>query len=215
MDKNKSSYIFIYSIVLVVIVGGALSLVAILLQPRQDKNFEIEQKRNILSALKINVETDKVEETYKGMVDEIFVDDKGMTKENASESTNVLYVATSDDGVKYVFPLQGKGLWGPIWGYISLNEDFNTIYGAYFDHKSETSGLGAEIATEHFQSQFSGKRIFDSEDRFVSVKTNKHGATNQNEVDAISGATITSTSVSSMIEDCLRKYLPYIEISRK
>lgn len=215
MDKNKSSYIFIYSIILVVVVAGALSLVAVLLQPRQNKNFEIEQKRNILSALKINVETDKVEKTYESMVAEIYVDDNGETRDSKTENTNKLYVATTDKGVKYVFPLQGKGLWGPIWGYISLNEDFNTIYGAYFDHKSETSGLGAEIATEHFQSQFTGKKIFNNENEFVSVKTNKHGASNQNEVDAISGATITSTSVSTMIENCLRKYLPYIEISRK
>ena len=117
--------------------------------------------------------------------------------------------------MKYVFPLSGKGLWGPIWGYLSLDEDLNTVYGAYFDHKSETSGLGAEIATEHFQSQFSGKKIFNSENQFVAVKTNKRGAQNENEVDAISGATITSTSVSEMLESCLNKYLPYIEKSRK
>ena len=213
MDRNKNSYIFIYSIILVVVVAGALSLVAVLLQPKQAKNYEIEQKRNILSAIKINVETKEVESTYAKIVTEIAVDKSG--NEVEKEDALVLYKAQTDKGSKYVFPLSGKGLWGPIWGYISLDEDLNTVYGAYFDHKSETSGLGAEIATEHFQSQFSGKKIFNSENQFVAVKTNKRGAQNENEVDAISGATITSTSVSEMLESCLNKYLPYIEKSRK
>lgn len=212
MDKNKNSYIFIYSIILVVVVAGVLSLVAVVLQPKQAKNYEIEQKKNILSALKINVETKEVESTYAKIVNKIAVDESG--NEVKSDDALVLYKAQTDKGLKYVFPLSGKGLWGPIWGYISLNDDLNTVYGAYFDHKSETSGLGAEIATEHFQAQFSGKKIFDAENHFVSIKTNKRGAQNENEVDAISGATITSTSVSEMLEKCLSKYLPYIEKSR-
>ncbi len=213
MDRNKNSYIFIYSIILVVVVAGALSLVAVLLQPKQAKNYEIEQKRNILSALKINVETKEVESTYAKIVTEIAVDESG--NEVEKEDALVLYKAQTDKGLKYVFPLSGKGLWGPIWGFISLDEDLNTVYGAYFDHKSETSGLGAEIATEHFQAQFSGKKIFNTQNQFVSVKTNKRGAQSENEVDAVSGATITSTSVSEMIESCLNKYLPYIEKSRR
>lgn len=215
MDKNKSSYIFIYSIILVVVVAGALSLVAVLLQPKQRKNFEIEQKRNILSALKVNVETDEVEKTYEKMITEIFVNEAGETTDGANENAHIIYIAKTNEGEKFVFPLRGKGLWGPIWGYLSLNDDFNTVYGAYFDHKSETSGLGAEIATDWFQAQFSGKQIFNAENQFVSVKTNKHGASNNNEVNAVSGATITSTSVSTMIEDCLKTYLPYIEKSRR
>ena len=213
MDKNKNSYIFIYSVILVVVVAGVLSLVAVLLQPKQAKNLEIEQKKNILSALKIVVETKDVEATYAKMINEIAVDESGNIVNDADALK--LYVAQTYNGKKYVFPLSGKGLWGPIWGYISLNEDLNTVYGAYFDHKSETSGLGAEIATEHFQSQFSGKKIFDASNKFVSVKTNKRGASNDNEVNAISGATITSTSVNEMLESCLKKYLPYIEKSRK
>ena len=77
MDRNKNSYIFIYSIILVVVVAGALSLVAVLLQPKQAKNYEIEQKRNILSALKINVETKDVESTYAKIVTEIAVNESG------------------------------------------------------------------------------------------------------------------------------------------
>jgi hypothetical protein len=48
-------------------------------------------------------------------------------------------------GMKYIIPLRGTGLWGPIWGYIALNDDLNTIFGATFDHQGETPGLGAEM----------------------------------------------------------------------
>ncbi|MCF0205793.1 MAG: FMN-binding protein [Bacteroidales bacterium] len=214
MDKNKNSYIFIYSIILVVFVAGVLSLVAVLLKPKQDKNFEIERKKNILNSLKIVKETKEVEAAYDALVKMVYVDSLGNEVQNPDENSHFFYVANIDGAQKYVFPLNGKGLWGPIWGYISLNEDLNTVYGAYFDHKSETSGLGAEIATEKFQMQFVDKKIYNADNEFVSVKTNKHGAGNDNEVNAISGATITSTSVSAMIETSLRQYLPYIEKTR-
>ena len=74
--------------------------------------------------------------------------------------------------MKYILPLYGAGLWGPIWGYVSLDEDKNTIYGTVFDHQGETPGLGAEITTPHFQTQFQGKLIFDN-DRLVSILVKK------------------------------------------
>ena len=117
MDRNKNSYIFIYSIILVVVVAGALSLVAVLLQPKQAKNYEIEQKRNILSALKINVETKEVESTYAKIVTEIAVDDSG--NEVEKEDALVLYKAQTDKGLKFVFPLSGK-VSGVQYGVISL-----------------------------------------------------------------------------------------------
>ena len=157
MDRNKNSYIFIYSIILVVVVAGALSLVAVLLQPKQAKNYEIEQKRNILSALKINVETKEVESTYAKIVTEIAVDDSG--NEVEKEDALVLYKAQTDKGLKYVFPLSGKGLWGPIWGYLSLDEDLNTVYGAYFDHKSETSDLVLKLLQNIFSRSFPERRF--------------------------------------------------------
>ena len=128
-----------------------------------------------------------------------------------------LYVCHHDGKTYYIIPLRGKGLWGPVWGNISLLDDFKTVYGVTFGHQGETPGLGAEIATSAFQKQFAGKAIFDDSYNFTSVKVVKGGAASlpQSEqihaVDAISGGTITSHGVSDMLKDCLENYVPYIK----
>ncbi len=126
-----------------------------------------------------------------------------------------VYRAALNGDTLTIFPMQGKGLWGPVWGYISLRSDMNTIAGAVFDHKSETPGLGAEISGPEFQKQFVGKQLFDKTRTFVSVKIVKGGVKGSktpeiNGVDAISGGTITSNGTSLMIENCLKLYVPYI-----
>ncbi len=136
-------------------------------------------------------------------------------KLNSSRELPV-YVCKKDGKDYYIFPVRGKGLWGPIWGYISLEDDFNTIYGANFDHESETPGLGAEIKKQWFQDNFKGKKIFE-DGKFVSIQVVKGGAPagDVHGVDAISGATITSKGVQAMIQDCLSGYLTFIENQKK
>jgi Na+-transporting NADH:ubiquinone oxidoreductase subunit C len=132
-----------------------------------------------------------------------------------------IYVINQNGTKTYIFPMRGAGLWGPVWGNIALGEDFNTIKGVTFDHKGETPGLGAEITTDAFTSQFTGKTIFDKAGTFKSIKVKKGGAKTlpANEqihgVDAISGGTITSDAVNDMIANVLEGYLPYIEKERK
>ena len=127
-----------------------------------------------------------------------------------------VYVCKKDGKNYYVFPVRGKGLWGPIWGYIALEDDFNTIYGANFDHKTETPGLGAEIKEKWFQDNFKGKKLFDN-GKFVSIQVVKGGAPagDLHGVNAISGATITSKGVQAMIQDCLSGYLIFFENQKK
>ena len=125
-----------------------------------------------------------------------------------------VFIARLDNGdTAYVLPLRGKGLWGPIWGYISLKSDFNTIYGAMFDHKGETPGLGAEIGQQWFIEPFKGKTIFDQNGKFTSIQIIKGGAADDNPhgVDAISGGTITSKGVEKMIFDNLGSYQAFIQ----
>ena len=95
--------------------------------------------------------------------------------------------------------MQGNGLWGPIWGYLAVAADGKTVVGVSFDHKSETPGLGGEITTEKFQSQFAGKQIMDN-GRPIPV-----------EFDAITGATKTSNGVKEMIDNALEKYSAYLK----
>ena len=119
-----------------------------------------------------------------------------------------VFVCKNDDGdLKYIIPVRGVGLWGPLWGYLSFNDDFNTIFGAVFDHKGETPGLGAEISLKFFADQFIGKKIFSGE-TLASVKVMKGGAPkgHPHAVDAISGGTITCDGVTAMLEDCLEQY---------
>ena len=129
-----------------------------------------------------------------------------------------VFVGTLDNGtLAYVVPLRGKGLWGPIWGYMSFNPDLNTIYGVTFDHQGETPGLGAEIALDWFQKPFYGKKIFADSTRFVSIKVLKGGAPKDDEhaVDAISGGTITSKALEAMLDSCLVQYKTYFIRNRK
>ena len=128
-----------------------------------------------------------------------------------------LYISNIDGSEKYIIPLRGTGLWGPIWGYISLDNDMNTVYGAVFDHKAETPGLGAEINRDFFEKPFNGKRIFDLQGDFVSIAVVKGGAkeNDYHAVDGISGGTITSDGVTAMLKERLDKYLPYFENKMK
>ena len=140
---------------------------------------------------------------------------KNQIEESNSQRQLPVFVCEKEGDVYYIIPLRGKGLWGPIWGYLSLESDLNTIYGAVFDHKSETPGLGAEINQAWFQANFRGKKIF-KEEQFVSIELAKGGADvqNQHAVDAISGGTITSKGLESMLYDCLLSYKTFFETQR-
>ncbi len=226
MFSNK--YIIIYSSLLVVIVAIALTVVAVQLKPIQEENIRIEKMRNILGAVNIETTVKDAAVLYKKYITETrVVNNKGQIVENVEAFTTNLavelkkaahlrnlpvYVFSSDKGEKlYIVPVRGKGLWGPVWGYISFKSDFNTIAGAIFDHKGETPGLGAEIDTKPFQKQFFGKKIIDNNSTFISVKVVKGNTDRSNEhlVDAISGGTITSDGVSKMLFDCLKEYQMY------
>ena len=115
-----------------------------------------------------------------------------------------------DGQTKYVVPVYGAGLWGAIWGYVSLNEDKNTVYGTYFSHASETPGLGAEIATEHFQDEFKNKQVLEGESIALSVVKNGKVENPDFQVDGISGGTITSNGVDAMLKGCMAHYTKFL-----
>lgn len=226
MNRQGNTYTFIYSIVLVVIVATLLSLIASKLKDPQNDNIENEKRQNILRSVNITSTPQNSKELFnKYIVKQFIVNSKGeevpgdaftvdLTKEVKKTCDHRLlpvYVANIDGVTKYILPLQGTGLWGPIWGYISLNEDKNTIFGTVFDHKGETPGLGAEITQDHFSRQFEGKMIFDHGE-LVSILVKKGGgATGVHEIDAISGGTITSKGVESMIKNYLTCYEPFLK----
>lgn len=228
MKHFSNTYIFIFSSVMVIVVATLLSLAATLLQPRQEKNLEIEKKKSMLESINISATAKNTEALYDKYIKESFViNSKGEPVPGVDAFSVVLKIeqkksldkqfipvfnASPDDGEKVIIlPVEGKGLWGPIFGYVSLKADMNTIYGVTFDHKGETPGLGAEINTTIFESQFRGKKIFDN-DTFVSIGVIKGGTKPENlhGVDAISGGTITSKGLEKMLFDCISKYNDFL-----
>jgi Na+-transporting NADH:ubiquinone oxidoreductase subunit C len=217
---------------MVMLVATLLSFVAEQLKPFQEKNVEIEKKLDILRSVGIARDIDDVddkdtfvEEAYEKNITKSFtIDIEGELKTEvdafkvnlkaelakSSEEMNLpVYVYAGESGEEiFILPMQGKGLWGPIWGYVALEEDMTTIYGAIFAHAKETPGLGAEINTEWYQAQYLGKKIFDETGKFTSVRVLKGGADpdDPHAVDAISGGTITSVALQEMMEVCLGNY---------
>ncbi len=230
MNKNSNAYTFIFAIIIVTIIAGVLAFTATSLKPLQDTNVKAEKMQNILSTVGVTdvsreeaeVEFNKYIKRQLALTNDGKVDEntdafkiglKNEVKKDVSEQRYPLYIAEKDGETFYVVPLYGAGLWDAIWGYIALASDKNTIIGANFDHKGETPGLGAEITTDWFQAQFTGKKILDASNNFVSVAAVKGGAKagDTHGVDAISGGTITSNGVSDMIDERLSHYLPYFK----
>jgi len=240
----SNSYVFRYAAIMVILVAAVLSAVAMFLKPAQDRNVAIEKMRNILAAVNIETTAENAIELFdKYIIEEEALspagDVVGVYKNQKLEKGEIrpfeinlkeelykhsknqefilpLYIADVNGKKLYIFPLQGRGLWGPVFGNLALEEDFNTVAGSMFGHDKETPGLGAEIQNTEFEVQFIGKKIFDENGKFTSIKVLKgaskiltpeqliHG------VDAISGGTITSNGVSEMIQSNMTNYLEYI-----
>ncbi len=227
MDKNSNSYTIVYVTVMVVIVAFALAFTAGVLKERQDRNVEIDKQKQILSALNISATARNAESLYEQYIKKVIVVNykgeliegiNGFTVELEVESRKPeterylpIYIAEKNGQTFYVFSLYGSGLWGPVWGYISLKSDKNTVYGAYFSHKSETPGLGAEIAGNRFQEHFQGKEIF-KEGVFRSIAVVQPGkpVEGMDFVDGISGGTITSQAVDRILFNGLGWYKEFL-----
>lgn len=202
------------------------------LKPAQQANVALDKQINILRSVRlVNADRKQVQEIFQRRVRKLVVNNKGEelagldpdaivlkdeVNKPAAERRLPLYIYTGEDGRKYyIIPTYGVGLWGPIWGYIALEDDFNTVYGATFDHKGETPGLGAEIAEAEFQEQFRGKKIMSESNTFVSVRvvkpTEKTDFSEEHRVDGISGGTITSRGTDAMLKNCIEPYLAYFE----
>ena len=235
MDTNGNLYTFIYASVLVIVVAAALSFTALKLQPIQEMNVKNEKMQNILSSVEVESSAKEAHSVFEKYITKSFVVNakgeevqgteafdinmKAEYKKNKEDRILPLYEATLDDGSKkLVIPLLGKGLWGPIWGYIALDSDMNTVFGAVFDHKSETPGLGAEINKEWFAKPFAGKTIYE-DGKLVGIIVHKGGAAaagdTKHGVDAISGGTITSKALEAMVFNCLSSYETYLENNKK
>lgn len=227
MNTNSNGYTIVYASVMVIIVAFLLAFVSSSLKEKQDKNVELDKMKQILTSLNVSEEELKgdVETAYNKYIKEdqlldlegkvvsttggFGVESKKLKEDAINELP--LYVCEVNGETKYVVPLYGAGLWGPVWGYVSFNADKKTIYGTYFSHEGETPGLGAEIATPNFQKEFEGKLLQENGVIRISVVKNGKVSNGEYEVDGITGGTITSKGVDNMLHDCLGKYSKFFK----
>ena len=232
LNTNSNTYIIIYSAILVVIVAFLLAFIYSALKPQQDVNVALDKKKQILAALNFrNLDNDEATALYSDVVvADMIVDVDANVVENGEkggekagfklnsadykEGRLAVYDCMVDGQRKYVIPVYGMGLWGAIWGYVALDADKNTIYGAYFNHDSETAGLGAEIKdSKAWQDQFKGKKLFSADGNaiVIAVKKKSDVKNPDSECDAVTGATLTSDGVSLMLQDCFGKYVTFLK----
>lgn len=200
LNTNSNTYIIIYSTIMVVIVAFLLAFVSQTLKPMQDANVALDTEKQILNSLNLRgLSDEEAHATYEKIV--------------AFDEAQNVYVCTLENGdVKYVLPLKGQGMWGGISCFLAIDSDKNTVYGAYFNHESETAGLGAEIKDNaDWQAKFQGKKIFaDGDDSTIALSVVK-AVNNETTVDAVTGATVTSTAVSKMLQEQLAKYMDFLK----
>lgn len=227
--QQSNIYIVIYAAALTVICGVALALTAEGLKPKIEGNIDLERKANILmSSMEVPKGANIAEmftKRVKGYVitadgstvegDPASIDVSKEYKKPASERKLPVYEILTESGSvdSYVVPVYGFGLWDNIWGFVAIEKDGNTIKGVKFDHKGETPGLGARIATDEIQARYKGKQIFEGETLRSVFMLKGEGNTTidpKYEVDGLSGATLTGKGVTNMLTDyfgCYKKFL--------
>ena len=230
LNTNSNTYTIIYSAIMVIIVAFLLAFVYQMLKDRQDANVALDKKKQILYALNIRGLNDsEAAAKYNEVVlSDVILNDDGVATPNDHEGAEnngfllnsadykngdlVVYFCKVEGEDKYVVPVYGMGLWGPINGYVAVNADGNTIYGAYFNHEGETAGLGAEIKdSKEWQERFQGKKIYAEGSDDVALSVEKNVSNPASEVDAVTGATLTSNGVRDMLKEGFAKYAVYFK----
>ena len=241
MSKRTDSnvYTLLFATGMVIVVGALLAFFASALKPTINENKRIEKQQNILYAMGVHendetaaifVSKDKVGDEFSNYITKQLVIQGGeisedenaylidVKKQQALAKEGVdrklpLFVGEKDGKTYYIAPIRGKGLWDAVWGYVAMDANM-VVQGAYFDHKGETAGLGANITQRYFMDDFIGEHLLkDGDFKGIAISKSNNDPKNEdkydNEVDAIAGATITGDGVSAMIKTELKKYVAY------
>lgn len=241
VNKDSNSFTITFAVVMVLVVGAVLAILSLSLKPLQVKNQIEKEMISILQSVGVESNRGGAENDFHEYIKErLLLNWKGEVVERREGSIDAtdplepfnidvmkefrdsqmkmedkhfpLYIANVNGEEAVVIPMAGKGLWGPVWGYVSLAGDYNTVFGATFDHDGETPGLGAEIRGREFQREFTGKKIYEN-GQLISITVTK-GQADPNDphaVDGITGGTITSKGVEEMIRRTLNVYANYFE----
>ncbi len=230
INKDGNTYTFIFAVSMVVVVGAGLAFVYESLKGKQAENQRVKKMMNILGAVNVESTRQDAEAKYAEYIKTdqcVVLSSEGVPIEGVEafdvdimvefKDKNIavkdrkypLFVAEIDGEIKYVIPMVGSGLWGPIWGNISVAVDKETIFGARFDHKGETPGLGAEIKMNFFYDQYAGEKISEG-GKYKKISVVKDGSgPDPGKVNGITGGTITSKGVEEMMDRTVQVYLNY------
>lgn len=242
MNTNNNVYTIVYTTIIVVVAAAILAIAAMALKPKQDANIKAETISQMLTAAGFASKedlakqgNDQVLAMYSANIKNAFLIDaegnktgeletegsielqdnlKQENKNIASGNPSLpVYVFEKDGAEVNVIPCYGAGLWGPIWGYIAFNADCTEILGAYFDHESETPGLGAKIKDEAwFREQFKGKKVnFSKPDDAFNIVKGGAPAGDDSAVDAITGATMTCNGLDAALDTWFKAYIPFLQ----
>lgn len=229
MNRENSTYTILYASIMVIIVAVGLAFTHQALSGRQTKNVNVDKMQQILRSLNVNASAKEAETKYNELIKNAYLINadgskiegtEGIEAESPAFSTDIakdaskglpVFEAEIDGAKKYVIPMTGKGLWGPIWGYLSLDADGSTVYGSEFGHAGETPGLGAEIVQPSFRNQFQGKHLIkDGEFKSIAVVKPGQSVSDRDYIDGISGGTITSKGVGAMLWESVGEYKNFL-----
>lgn len=243
IKTESNSYTVIFAIIMVVIVGALLAGISSALSHQIGENKKLEKKQNILYAMGVNknegelgggkvtfLTTAEANAQFPNYVKEQFLI-KGNSAEKVEGANDLinfsghreglpLYVGEKDGSTYYIIPVNGRGLWDAIWGYVAVDKDL-IVRGVFFDHKGETAGLGANIKERFFMDDFMGEHLLDAAGNFQSIEISKSNGDPENtrkedgKVDAIAGSTLTGNGVQAMIRDGIEPYVSYIKSLNK
>lgn len=209
---------------MVIIVAIGLAFTHQVLSDRQTANVNTDKMQQILRSLRVDASPAEADDIYRTLVKSAYLITPEGVKIDGTEGIEptdpafsgegeglAVYEAEVEGSKKYIIPMNGTGLWGPIWGYLSVEGNGSTVYGSEFGHAGETPGLGAEIVYPHFRNQFNGKELIKNGE-FKSIAVVKPGQTNSERdyVDGISGGTITSKGVDAMLLESVGEYKNFL-----
>lgn len=232
MKLKENIYTFVFAFIVCAVCSFTLAAVSEGLRAKRELNETLDIKKNILKVVDLKqplsprLTPAAVLEIYNEKIEEVVINESGSIVEGKKpediqegEKLYPLYIYKEEGPVMaYCFPIQGKGLWSTLYGYFCLQPDAVTVRGITFYKHGETPGLGAEIEKEWFQNNFKGKKIWDVNEKKLMSTTLVKGKVEdkiskeqrQFYVDGISGATMTSKGVTSLIEKGLNRYETFL-----
>jgi Na+-transporting NADH:ubiquinone oxidoreductase subunit C len=201
MNKIFGSVVRMFLIALVF--TTFVSVVKLLSENRIERNQQVKLQRTILNVLGLTVKGKTNPEDIFNIFNERV---KPITFDN-----KIVYIGYEKNGrdIKgYAFSVGGPGFWGPVECMVAINPDATKMLGIAFYKQSETPGLGARITEDWFSKQFKGLRLFpiDQGKNIFYLTPHKMGKP-PGDLDAITGATGTSTAVEKFLNRELKIFL--------